>query len=129
MEPLYVLSLASRQAQWLGARQQTIAANVANANTPGYRTTDVKPFADTLERGASTLSVTDARHIGLDATGAPTSAAARRTTDGWETTISGNSVSLEQEMMKAGDVHRGLALNTSIVKALDRMLLSSVKST
>lgn len=123
--PLYVLSLASRQAQWLGARQQVIAGNVANANTPGFRASDVKPFAENLDRTAATVAVTDPRHISPDGSG--TANVGRRTVDGWETSASGNSVSLEAEMMKAGEVHRAFALNTSIVKALDRMILMSVK--
>ncbi len=36
-------------------------------------------------------------------------------------------VSLEQEMMKAGDVNRSFSLNTSIVKAFNAMLTQSVK--
>lgn len=124
--PLYVLSLASQQAQWLGARQQTIAGNVANANTPGFRASDLKPFADVLERTATAMAVTDPRHIGPASGDA--AAVGRKTVDGWETNVSGNSVSLEAEMLKAGEVHRAFALNTSIVRALDRMILSSVKS-
>lgn len=125
MGPLFVLSLASQQAQWLGLRQQTIAGNVANANTPGFRAADVQPFADVMERTGSPLSTTDARHIGQ--TPGEMSASRLRASDGWETSLSGNSVSLEKEMMKAGEVHRSFALNTGIVKALNRMIASSVK--
>jgi flagellar basal-body rod protein FlgB len=39
-----VLDLAARQASWLLARQNLVAENVANANTPGYRISDLKPF-------------------------------------------------------------------------------------
>jgi flagellar basal-body rod protein FlgB len=45
----------------------------------------------------------------------------------WEVLHSGNSVSLEQEMIKAGDVNRDFSLNINIVKAFHRMLLASVK--
>ena len=45
----------------------------------------------------------------------------------WEIIHSGNSVSLEQEMIKAGEVNRAYALNTSVVKAFHRMLLASAK--
>ena len=125
MGPLFVLSLASQQAQWLGLRQQTIAGNVAKANTPGFRAADVRPFADVMDRARGSLSVTDSRHIGTSS--ADSATVRRRSSDGWETTLSGNSVSLEQEMMKAGEVHRSFALNTGIVKALNRMIASSVK--
>ncbi|MGO9391343.1 flagellar basal body protein, partial [Rhodoblastus sp.] len=44
MQPLTLFSLASQNANWLATRQVTIASNVANANTPGYRAQDVAPF-------------------------------------------------------------------------------------
>ncbi len=47
--------------------------------------------------------------------------------EGWEITHSGNSVSLEQELIKAGEVNRAYKLNTGIAKAFHRMLLASAK--
>jgi flagellar basal-body rod protein FlgB len=41
---------------------------------------------------------------------------------------SGNSVSLEQEMVKGGDVNRDYSMNTAIVRSFHRMLLSSAKA-
>jgi flagellar basal-body rod protein FlgB len=41
---------------------------------------------------------------------------------------SGNSVSLEQEMLKAGDINRDYSLNTAIVKSFHRMFMTSLKS-
>ena len=43
-------------------------------------------------------------------------------------TESGNSVSLEQELIKAGDVNRAYSLNTNLVKAFHGMLMSAAKS-
>ena len=126
MGPLFVLALASQQAQWLGLRQETIAGNIANANTPNYRPADLRPFSDMMDRTRMTMAATDPGHLDAGAHGL--SGGTRTTSDGWETTASGNSVSLEQEMMKASDVHRAFALNTGIVKAFNRMILSSVKS-
>ena len=41
---------------------------------------------------------------------------------------SGNSVSLEQEMVKGGDVNREYSMNTAIVRSFHRMLLSGLKA-
>ena len=41
---------------------------------------------------------------------------------------SGNSVSLEQEMLKAGDVNKDYSLNTAIIKSFHRMFMSTAKS-
>ena len=34
MQPIQLFDLASRQAEWLTIRQQVVAGNIANANTP-----------------------------------------------------------------------------------------------
>ena len=46
----------------------------------------------------------------------------------WEVTHSGNSVSLEQELINASDVNRAYKLNTGIAKVFHRMLLASAKA-
>ena len=47
--------------------------------------------------------------------------------DAWHTYDSGNSVSLEKEMVKAGQVNGAHSLNNGVVKAFHRMLLASAK--
>jgi flagellar basal-body rod protein FlgB len=47
--------------------------------------------------------------------------------DTWDITHSGNSVSMEQELIKAGEVNRAFRLNTSVAKAFHRMMLASAK--
>lgn len=37
MQPVNLFDLATQQAKWLSVRQTTVASNVANINTPGYR--------------------------------------------------------------------------------------------
>ena len=124
--PVYLFDLASRQAQWLAARQTTISGNVANANTPGYRARDVEPFADVLDKTKLTMAATNASHIGFSPSKAEASKVKK--SDSWDTVYSKNSVSLEQELIKAGEVNRQHSLNTSIVKSFHRMLLSSVRT-
>jgi flagellar basal-body rod protein FlgB len=41
---------------------------------------------------------------------------------------SGNTVVLENELMKAGEISRSFELNTAIVKAFHRMMMTSVRS-
>jgi flagellar basal-body rod protein FlgB len=124
--PVYLFDLASRQAQWLAARQTTISGNVANANTPSYRARDVEPFADVLDKTKLMMASTDPGHIGFSPSRAE--AAKVKKADSWDTVYSKNSVSVEQELIKAGEVSRQHSLNTTIVKAFHRMLLSSVRT-
>lgn len=100
-----VLSLASALAAHASARQRLIAENVANADTPGYRARDVADFAATLD-GAPAFQARTTRpgHVafGADARGfAPREQAAT----GAETP-NGNSVSLEDQMMRAAAVRQ-----------------------
>jgi len=124
--PVYLFDLTSRQAQWLAARQTTISGNVANANTPGYRARDVEPFADVLDKTKLTMAATNGGHIGFEPSQADS--AKVKKSESWDTVYSKNSVSLEQELIKAGEVNRQHSLNTSIVKSFHRMLLSSVRT-
>ncbi len=126
MGPVYLFDLASRQAEWLSVRQATIAGNVSNANTPGFKAKDVEPFVDVLDRTQLAMASTSHGHLGF---GALKSDAVRTTeADTWQTTHSGNSVALEEELMKAGEVSRSFSLNTSVVKAFHRLLMMSVKA-
>lgn len=125
MGAVYLVDLASRANHWLSVRQSTIAENIANANTPGFKAQDVKPFESVLDSMNLAMTSTRAGHVSYSP-----SAYARtelQPEDASEVVHSGNSVSMEQEMIKAGEVNRSFALNTSILKAFHRMLLSSAK--
>ena len=125
MSQIYLLELASQQSQWLSARQRVTATNIANANTPGFTGMDIQPFTDVLDKTRITMAATNSAHMlpeGNDFTAARAKAA-----DSWETTYSGNSVSLEQEMMKEGDINRNFTLNANITRAFHQMLMLSVK--
>ena len=126
MQPLALFSLASQEAGWLSTRQATIASNVANANTPGYRAQDVQPFSAVLSHLQLPLATTAPGHI------RPASLAGDRTkvktSESWDVVHSGNSVNLEQEMMKAGEVNRAHALNVNVVRSFHQMLMNAVKA-
>jgi flagellar basal-body rod protein FlgB len=122
---LYVLQLASQSAQWLSARQSLIASNVANANTPGYRAVDLQPFSAVLDSTQVTMVTTNPAHM------TPTQeefASARVVeSDSPDETLSGNSVNLEEEMIKLGDVNREYSMGTNIKRAIHQMLMSALK--
>lgn len=125
MQPVQLFDLAAQQARWLAVRQSAIAGNIANANTPGYGTVDVEPFERVLDGTRVAMAATQASHF----TGAATSEtlALREQRDGPALMPSGNTVVLENELMKAGEVRRGFELNTAIVKAFHRMMLMTTR--
>jgi flagellar basal-body rod protein FlgB len=125
MSPIHLFSVTSRANHWLTVRQSTIAENVANANTPGFKAQDVKPFENVLDNMTLAMATTRAEHVSH----APAGFARTEVTpdEGVEVLHSGNTISLEKEMAKAGEVNRSFALNTSVVKAFHRMLMASTK--
>ena len=125
MGPIYLFDVASSQAKWLSLRQATISSNVANANTPGFRAQDIEPFDKILDSKVVPVAVTSPNHI---ASSSSTRSQGIRKENSWEVVHSGNSVSLEQEMLKAGDVNRDFSLNTAIVKSFHRMFMNSAKT-
>ena len=126
VEPIHLFEVAAQQVRWLSTSQSVIAANVSNANTPGYRSQIVQPFSDVMDKTQLQLASTNASHLELDPIQAQ--AASIKDDTPWEVTDSGNSVSLEQEMIKASDVNRSYSLNTSLVKAFHGKLMASVRS-
>lgn len=126
MGPIYLFDVASQQARWLSARQAVVASNVANANTPRFKARDVEPFSKVMDKTALTMTATNAAHMGVDAN--KVRSAKVNAAESWSVSHSGNSVSLEQELTKAGEINRHYSLNTAIVKSFHRMLLSSVKA-
>lgn len=92
---------------YLSERQKVIAENVANANTPGYAPHDLKPFSFQAQMqaqatsGASSMAVTNPGHM-LPPHARRADAPKPVTTKDSETTLDGNSVVLEEEMLKMG---------------------------
>ena len=126
MGPIYLFELASRHAQWLSTRQATIAGNIANADTPGFKARDIEPFTEVLEKTQLAMATTAPRHLPIG--GTTMDAAGVGQAEGWAVKDSGNSVTLEAELLKSGEVDREFALNTSIQKSFYRLLMTSVKA-
>jgi flagellar basal-body rod protein FlgB len=125
MEPVNLFGLAAKQAEWLAVRQSSIAGNIANANTPGYTATDVLPFEKVLDHTAGSLRATQSGHLG---TGATEAGFAIKQQDYTGAIMpSKNTVVVEDELLKAGEVRRSFELNTAIVKAFHSMMMTVVK--
>ena len=94
-----VFSLAERRLNWLARRQDVLAQNVANANTPGYQPKDIKPFSAVLDHQES-LGVNRSSPLHLGGVAASGTAL---TTNSRERSPDGNAVSLETELGHVAD--------------------------
>lgn len=126
MQPVNLFDLASQQAQWLSAREAAVAGNIANVNTPGYKAMDVEPFEKVLQRTGVSMVATQKGHFGEAATQA--SFPVKEDATATATMPSKNSVVLEDQMLKSGEVSRSFELNTAIVKAFHRLMMASMKT-
>ncbi len=121
-EDLKVFQTSFAMAQHAGARQAVTAANMANADTPGYRAQSIAPFSDTFDTARhNTLRTTRANHIGAEGTFAP----AQSGYSDAEASPNGNTVSLEQEMINSVEIQREHNRALAIYKhSLDVLRLS-----
>jgi flagellar basal-body rod protein FlgB len=98
---LPLFSMLKTRMRWLETRQRLLAENVANAETPGYRGRDLKPqdFSRQLQAATSVQMVsTSSGHLAGVTQSDPNFATDRARA--FEVTPRGNSVSLEEEMMR-----------------------------
>lgn len=107
-ENLDVFRMSHAMAVHAGQRQAVAAENVANADTPGFKARDIAPFSQTYRAagdptGVDAQKATRARHInGSAEANVPEPF---RDPDG-VASPNGNTVSLENEMLKSLNARR-----------------------
>jgi flagellar basal-body rod protein FlgB len=116
---LPILSALRTKMQWHQERQRVLAENVSNANTPNFKPSDlVEPKFDRkgtnvdATMGSLAMMRTSATHIGISG-GAP-SFRGDGGRSGFLTKPAGNSVNLEDQMMKVSANQMDYAAATSL---------------
>ncbi|TNE35362.1 MAG: flagellar basal body rod protein FlgB [Alphaproteobacteria bacterium] len=118
LDSIPLFAALGERMKWLTARQKVLSQNVANANTPNYRSRDLKPltFKEMLFRAADhkmAAKRTDAHHIATD-DGSKFKVEYKKDTA--DATPTGNAVDLEDEMMKVAETQIQYQLTTSLYK-------------
>lgn len=124
MDPIQLFQLAARQAHWLSVRQDVVAGNVANANTPGYKAMDVEPFEAVLDNQSRRMAATHAAHFVED--GLRNTVTAVNDEEAALVKPSGNSVSLADELIKTGEIRREFEMNVGLVRSFHQMMMMTV---
>ncbi len=108
-----IMAALKKRLGWLNSNQNAISQNIANADTPGYRAKELEKqnfssLVDDLSEGpvkmqsASVMKTNDARH--MSASGGVVGSDAKMVEQkGGEEAPNGNSVVLEEQMMKLAD--------------------------
>jgi flagellar basal-body rod protein FlgB len=110
-----LLDLAQQRLSWADERQSVLAQNIANANTPGYKPHDLRPFAEALAGAGAVAPVrTDPNHLaGTLPTKTPGDVLDRTHLKSPD----GNAVSLDEQLVKVADTETTHQLVTSIYRA------------
>jgi flagellar basal-body rod protein FlgB len=122
-EKLQITAMAQSMASHAGARMGLIAQNVANADTPGFKAMDLPSFADAYrEADPSALRQSRPGHIGgheSDLLIQPRASAGAEAPNG-------NSVSLEQEMVKAASARQDHEMALAIYRNTSDIIRASL---
>lgn len=110
---------------FLSERQNVLAQNIANANTPGYKPKDLKQvdFREMVGNSSGTtgLKTTHPGHVSsLGSSSARFKTVEQKNT--FETTPTGNAVVLEEQMMKMAENQMDYQTTTSIYKKIAEMM-------
>jgi len=102
------MSLAESRLAWLDTRQRLLSQNVANADTPGFRSSDAVPFRQVLDRrrASAAMVTTDASHL-TPPRANPLAVQDRRVS---ERTPNGNAVSLDEQAIRIAETDQAHAL-------------------
>ena len=123
-EKLSILTLARGLAGHAAARQSVLAENIANADTPGYRARDIAPFSEVLESGTTPFQPHATRPGHLGPIGGATRYETREDTAFAAESPNGNTVSLEDQMLRGVEVQHAHDLALGVYrKSLDILRL------
>lgn len=124
---LTLFKVASALASHAGARQEIVARNIANSETPGYRAQDLPDFGSDYRAGNAipTLRTTRSGHLPdpLNGTAARARAVAGSADD---VAPDGNSVSLQTEMVRGAEIRQQHEMALSVYRSGMDLLRTSL---
>lgn len=116
---LPIFAIMTKQMAWLTKRQEVLAQNIANADTPDYRPKDLLPlkFRDMLRpsklRGLE-MKTTNGAHMSQVLQKSSFRAATQKQT--YETAPDGNAVVIEEQLMKVSENQGSYRLVTNLYR-------------
>lgn len=120
---LPLMSMLKSRMRWHNQRQTVLAENIANADTPRFRARDLRT-PEFSNSGAAGPVRTDPRHMA--SFGARPGEPGARNAQTFETTPRGNSVVLEDEMIRLGQNAQDFQAAASLYQRSLGMLRTAV---
>ncbi|NFV81377.1 flagellar basal body rod protein FlgB [Magnetospirillum aberrantis] len=126
-DKLSVVALAKNRMDWVAKRQEVLAENIANANTPKFVPSDLKSFdfKSVLNDSNPTVQVkvTSPMHVQPVMTDPQTVIKDRKD---FESSADGNAVILEEQMAKVGEAKSAYDTAASLFQKQFKMLRTAL---
>jgi flagellar basal-body rod protein FlgB len=128
LQQMPLFKMIGRQMNWLSKRQEVLAHNIANSDTPKYRPHDLKEldFSRFLRPQApmTPMAVTNTSH--MEAIRKPPRFRDEKDRDTYEVAPAGNSVVLEEQLMKVQETQAKFRLATNLYTKHIKLLKSAI---
>lgn len=118
MTKMSLFASLKKRMEYISSRQEVLAHNIANADTPKYRAKDLVPynFNDLVRREKMHVKMTGNNPKHISVAPATMSEYAKDRSKPYETTIDGNQVVLEEQVMKMNESQIDHELTTQLYK-------------
>ena len=116
---LSIFEVIARRMDWLGQRQNVLAQNIANSDTPGYEPQDMKdgPFGRLLARKLAPVAPASTRPSHLEGqTAVPRPVGSEDQGERFETAPSGNAVVLEEQLVRVAETQMDYQTMTNLYR-------------
>jgi flagellar basal-body rod protein FlgB len=119
-----IFEIAARKMEHNLIRHRVITENIANANTPDFKARDVVSFGDLIKKGDIAQSLTSASIQNTRASIDPSRIIKTPAKD--PLVLSGNNVSVDEQMKNLSEVHRSQMLELGLTRSFHRMTLADL---
>jgi flagellar basal-body rod protein FlgB len=109
-----LFSLASKRLHWLASRQKVVAENIANADTGGFTAGDTQSFESYIKSTSESKT--------------PPAVKILKAVDVWGSSLSGNNVILEEQMILAADNASQYRLASNLYRKAHQLVLAAAGS-
>lgn len=119
LNKLTLFGLVKGRMGWLAKRQEVLAQNIANADTPDYKPQDLKAFnfQEMIRRPQTRLNAVTTSPLHLTGARKSTSEFAQQENrTPYETAPDGNAVVLEEQMAKVGETQMQFELTNELYR-------------
>lgn len=126
-DKLSVIALAKSRMDWVAKRQEVLAENVANADTPKFVPSDLKAFdfKSVLNQTNQPVKVAVTNPMHVQPVIADTQTVIKDRKD-FESSADGNAVVLEEQMAKVGEAKTAYDTATSLFQKQYKMLRTAL---